>query len=243
MNERALSPYTSSRGALWGGFRDAVGVPALVLFGCYVGFGSIILESGLGLPLGLFSTISAWALPGQVVMIELYSLGASVLLIALAVMMTNARLLPMVMTLIPLVRDGKRPRWQYYAAAHVIAVTSWIAAMKRCPSLPESQRLPYFVGFCLVIWMMSMGGTAVGFFLSGIVPQPVSLALVFLNPIYFMLILASDLKNRGRVTGIVLGALMGPLLHHLSPDWGLLITGVAAGSIGYFVSRREKRRG
>ncbi len=243
MNDHPLSPYTSPGAALWGGFRDAVGIPSLVLFGCYVGFGSIILESGLGLPLGLFSTLTGWALPGQVVMVELYSLGASILLITLAVMMTNARLLPMVMTLIPLVQDGTRPRWHYYVAAHFIAVTSWFAAMKRCPNLPEGQRLPYFLGFCMVIWMMSMGGTAVGFFLSGIVPIPVSLALVFLNPIYFMLMLASDLRNKGRLTGIVLGALIGPGLHHLSPDWGLLITGVVAGSIGYWVSRREAPHG
>ena len=79
--------------------REALGLPGLVLFASYVGFGSLVRESGLGLPEGLVSTATGWALPGQVALVELYAVGASVVTIALAAALTNTRLMPMVVEL------------------------------------------------------------------------------------------------------------------------------------------------
>ena len=57
--------------------------------------------------------------------------------------------------------------------------------------------------------------------------------LVFLNPIYFMLVFVADARHRARILALVIGALAGPPLHLVSADWGLLITGVVAGSIAF----------
>src|SRR3546814_5943186 len=55
--------------------------------------------------------------------IELYSLGGSLLVVAAAVAMTNARLLPMTVALMPYLRHRGTPTWRYYLFANHVAVT------------------------------------------------------------------------------------------------------------------------
>ncbi len=239
--------HASPRGAAGAGIRAAFGVPMVVLGASYVGFGSLCRESGLTLALGLASTATGWALPGQIALVELYAVGASLFVIALAVALTNARLLPMTMVLMPLLRHPGTPRWRYYLVAHFVAVTGWAVAMQRCPELPREQRLPYFAGFAGMLWVATILCTGIGFFLAGRVPDTVTLGLVFLNPIYFMLVFAADARRRERGLALGLGAVSGPLLYLASPDWGLLLTGLLAGSVAFLADRlwarlRRRRR-
>jgi predicted branched-subunit amino acid permease len=245
-NEGAGPKYTTDfktpRGAFGGGAREAIGAPMLVLGASYVGFGSLVRESGLGLGTGLLSTLTTWALPGQVVSIELYATGASLLAIFVAVALTNARMLPMTVTLMPLVGRPGRARWKLYLASHFIAVTGWAVAMLRCPDMPPEQRLSFFLGFAGTLLTSALGGTAIGYSLSTLVPTAVSLGLVFVNPIYFMLIFLIDLRHRGRVLALLLGACFGPIIHVVAPTWGLLISGVLAGGLAFIADRAMRRR-
>jgi len=235
--ETQYRPYGSGARAFRGGGVDALGLPALVLGASYLGFGSLVRESGYSLTLGLFSTMTGWALPGQVVLIELMALGSSLFAICLAVAMTNMRLLPMAVTLTPVLRVPGRPGWRYYLAAHFCAVTVWVFTMRRAPTLPVEERLSYFLGFAVTIWGASMLGTALGYLLSATVPMQVALGLVFLNPIYFMLMFMGDLGQRSRVLALLIGVVAGPLLFQLDADWGLMIAGLGAGTLGFYLDR------
>jgi predicted branched-subunit amino acid permease len=235
--------HGSPRGALRAGMREAFGAPLLVLCASYVGFGSLVRESGLSLPAGLLSTLSTWALPGQIIAVELSAVGASIVTIFIAVALTNARMMPMTMTLLPLVRMPGRKPWRLYVAAHLIAVTGWAVAMLRCPDMPPEQRLSYFVGFAGVLLAGSVTATAAGFLLVGAVPPAVSLGLVFVNPIYFMLLFVGDLRDRGRVLALALGAVLAPVFHVLAPSWGLLITGIVGGGLAFMLKRVRRRHG
>lgn len=239
--DRTPAPYARDFGdprrAFRAGARLAVGVPAAVLAASYVGFGALVQQVDLAFWHALFSIATAWALPGQVALVELYADGASLLAVTAAVALTNARLLPMAITLIALLRTPGTPQWRYYLAAHWIAVTGWALAMRDCPAMPPAQRLPYFMGICLVIWSVSMMGAAIGFALAGNVPAYVTLGLVFLNPVYFMLVVAGDVRGVSRVLAAILGAIGGPLLYLASPDWSLLITGLVGGTLAYLIGR------
>lgn len=227
-----------SRGAAaLAGLRDALGIPGLILGSTYVGFGSLVRDSGLELWHGLLSTASGWAAPGQIVLAELYAVGASLLVITAAVGLTNARLLPMTMVLMPHLRGPGVPLWAYYLAAHYIAVTGWAQALRVCPALPAEQRLPYFLGCAVSLWVITLLCTALGFTLAGALPGFLTVGLVFLNPIYFMLVFLSDLRERARIFALILGALAGPLFHLVTADWGLLLTGLIAGSAAYGLDR------
>jgi len=238
---RPLDDFGSRRRAFAIGARHACGVPAIVLGGSFVGFGALAHQVGLALWHALFSTATGWALPGQIAMVELYAVGASLLVIAVAVGLTNARLLPLTVTLIPLLRAPGVPRWHYYAISHFIAVTGWVAAMRVCPTMRTEQRLPYYAGFAGILWVISLLATWAGFALAGAVPTYVTLGLVFINPIYFMLIMAADVRDRTRVLATLFGAVGGPALYLLTPDWSLLIAGVVGGTLGYLIGRRGRR--
>jgi predicted branched-subunit amino acid permease len=233
--------YSRDFGGRWpaakAGAGAAAGVPAIVLGASFIGFGALVQQVGLTVWHALFSTATGWALPGQVALVELYAVGASLLVIAVAVALTNARLLPMAITLMPLVRARGVPRWQYYVSAHWVAVTGWAIAMRDCPAMPAEQRLPYFMGVVIVLWAVSLLGAWLGFSLAGNVPAFVTLGLVFLNPVYFMLVVAGDVRGRTRVLAVLFGAVGGPALYLLTPDWSLLITGVAAGTLAYLAGR------
>jgi predicted branched-subunit amino acid permease len=219
------------------GARQAFGTPGVVMAASFLGFGALCRQSGLELWHGLLSTVTGWALPGQIALVELYAVGASLLAIALAVAFSNARLLPMTVTLMPVLRSPRWPRWTYFAAAHFVAVTGWAAAMRVCPAIPAEQRLPFFSAFTVTLWVVTIAATAAGFQLAGTVPATVSLGLVFLNPIYFMLVFAEGADNRMRALALGLGAVAGPAVHTLSPDWGLMIAGVGAGTLAYALER------
>ncbi len=229
--------YSSVRAAAFGGMRDAIAAPSLVLGASYVGFGSLIRESGLGLGWGMASTFGAWALPGQIVALEMVMVGGSLAALFLAVAATNFRLLPMTVSLVPHLRAPARPAWVYYLAAHLIAVTGWAMGMLRCPSLPPEQRLPYFAAASGTLWIASLAGTALGFLAAGSVPHVVSLALLFLNPLYFLLVFLGDLRQRWRPIALAIGFVMGPLMHLAEPSWGLVITGLVGGSAAFLLDR------
>src|SRR3546814_1878783 len=93
--------------------------------------------------------------------------------------MTNARLLPMTVALMPYLRHRGTPTWRYYLFANHVAVTAWAASMRVCPRVPTDQRLPYFAAFGTMLWSMCLVTTAVGFYLAVLLPGFVTLGLVF----------------------------------------------------------------
>ncbi len=138
--------YPDQQAAFRGGIRAAAGAPALAIGASFLGFGTLVRESGLTLWHGLISTATTWALPGQVAMVELYAVGAGLIAIGLAVGASSSRLLPMVMTLLPLMRYGRVKRGTYFLAVHFIAMTGWAITMRVGPGLPPALRLPFFQG-------------------------------------------------------------------------------------------------
>ncbi|WP_303982306.1 AzlC family ABC transporter permease [Dongia mobilis] len=235
------SPAGAGRGGAWA----AVGAPALVLGASYVGFGAFVHQSGLTFFQGVASSITGWALPGQIALIEIFVAGGSLLAAAIAVGLANARLMPMVVTLLPILREGDAapsPRLIHYLSAHFIALTGWAVAMQRCPDMNPRQRLPFFLGFTLVIWLSTVFCTALGFFLVEVLPPTVTLGLVFLNPLYFMLLFTIDIVRRDRRWALLIGVVLGPLLHMITPEWGLLITGLVGGSLAFLITQYDRQR-
>jgi|JI10StandDraft_1071094.scaffolds.fasta_scaffold163720_4 predicted branched-subunit amino acid permease len=235
------SPSGAGRAGAWA----AVGAPALVLGASYVGFGAFVHQSGLTFFQAVASTTTGWALPGQIALIEIFAAGGSLLAAAIAVGLANARLMPMVVTLLPILREGEtapNPRLVHYLSAHFIALTGWAISMQRCPDMTPGQRLPYFLGFTLVIWCATLFCTALGFFLVGVLPPTVTLGLVILNPLYFMLLFTIDIVRRDRRWALLIGVVLGPLLHMITPEWGLLITGLGGGTLAFLITQYDRRR-
>jgi predicted branched-subunit amino acid permease len=225
------------------GVRDGARGPVFVLGASYVGFGSLIHQSEIDLAVGVISTLFAWALPGQVTMVEMHSAGASLLAIFLAVSLSNVRLMAMVVAILPLLASSRAPRYLLWIAAFFVAVTGWAMAMMRCPNLPAPARLPYFLGAAVTLWAASLVGVVVGFHLAGRVPQSVSLGLVFLNPVYFMLVFLAGPADRRRMLALASGAACSIPAHLIDPGWGLLMAGIGGGTLAWAIDRPRRPHG
>lgn len=244
---RARSPRSFRTGA-----RESFGVPALVLGASFLGFGALARGADIALGTALVSVPLIWALPGQVVMVEMYATGAQALAIIIAVSLSGARFLPMTLALMPLMREGSATqpagpkRWLLFLAGQFVAITGWAAAMKRFPEMDPVDRLPYFAGFTLVLVTSASSATVIGYLLAASVPEPVTLGLIFVNPIYFMMVFVADVRRRPFVLALIIGALSGPMIYQVTPEWSLLATGLIAGSVAFaadLVISRMRRAG
>jgi predicted branched-subunit amino acid permease len=136
---RSSQSRLAAHDSLWVGAREAFGVPAAVLGAGYLGFGALASGSDSSVWQALLSTATIWALPGQILLIELHNVNAPALALIPAVMLTSARFLPMTAALMPILHDRDHRSSRLYLAAHLVAMTGWAAAMRRCPELPVEQ--------------------------------------------------------------------------------------------------------
>jgi predicted branched-subunit amino acid permease len=233
-------PPLTFRAAFARGLRLVVSVPAIVLFATAIGFGVLARDGGFALGHAVFLSATVFALPNQVVLVDQLARGATVAAAALAVTLTAVRLLPMTVTLVPLLR-GPRRRWLLeLVAVHFIAITTWMEGHRRLPALPPEQRLPYHLGTGVAMSSMVMAGTLVGYVLVAGLPAIVNAALLFMTPLYFFLSLIGTSATRMDAAALVLGCVLAPALYQVIPGFDLLATGIIGGTIAYLWAGRPQ---
>lgn len=232
--------FTSVKNAFWSGLRDGAGAPAWVLFAGMMGFGAMCRSNGLDIWLTTAITASVFALPGQVVYVEMMSMGATGLAVVIAVVFTATRFLTMVLTLFP--QMAKRSHGKSnLMAVHVLSMSSWALCMKEFPSIKPEHRYAYFIGIGLACWSISIPGTAIGYLAAGQVPKAVTFGFLFINPLFFLLTFA-DVKVAMNRLAILLGGVGGTVLYLFLPSQSLLIAGLACGTFAYLFDYYWRRR-
>jgi predicted branched-subunit amino acid permease len=240
--DRAPGAEVSARNVARQGFRQGVGLPSLIVLTSMMGFGSLAADGGISLQTAMSASALIWGLPGQVAMAELWSAGAGLIAVALAASLANARFMPMAMSLFPLMRGGTRHRAAPYLMVQLLSVNTWVACQQAFPGIPIRLRFVYYTVFASTILIAGQIGTALGFFAVAVLPKPVTLGLIFLNPCYFALLFAGT-RSRPFVAALLLGALTGPLIYRVTPEWSLLLTGLIAGSAGFYFFDGSGRAG
>lgn len=213
--------------------RDYAGGSAQAMAAAFLGFGAIANEVGLDLWQGLVATGIVALIPAQMAMADLYQHGAGLTAIMLAVAFIGARLMPMSMALMPMLREGARRPGILYFAAFPLASTSWTYAMRRCPDLPPDQRLPYFLAFAWSNVGIILVATSLGYVLADRVSPAVTGPLILVTPIFFMLLFIAESPHRSGLFALALGVPTAPLIHMVTPEWSLLLTGLVAGTLGF----------
>ena len=92
------------------------------------------------------------------------------------------------------------------------------------------------MGFVTMTAFAGLFGAVAGYLLADVVPAIVLLTLIFINIIYFVLMMAA---TRGLVAILVViaGGVAGPLLHIVTADWGLLLSGLIGGTLAFGMAR------
>jgi predicted branched-subunit amino acid permease len=222
------------------GAKDAFGAPAAILFAGMLGFGAMGQANGLDVWLTSATSFFMFALPGQVVLVEMLVLSASGVTIAVAVTLTATRFFTMCLTLFPQFPEKQRSSF-YYLVVHFVAMTAWAVSMRDFPKMKPEDRLSYFTGFAFVCWAVSTPATVLGYMLAGQVPSYINLGLVFINPLFFLLTF-TEVKPRANRIAILLGGPIGLLSYLWFPDYSLLIAGLFGGTIAYLVDKHFRNR-
>ena len=218
--------------------KESLGLPFLILFASFVGFGSLARASGFSLDAALVATVGIWGLPGQIALAELYAARVDAFAVILAVSVANARFLPMTVSLMPLLRAGTS-RWVYaYGFAYLLSTFSWAAGRRVFPELAPGERPVYFVVYALVCLSGAVLGTWVGFLATASLPAPAALGLLLLAPLFFALVFAGS-RERHVIQALLIGAVLGPPLQAVSVEWGVLIAGFLGGTLAFLFAPRS----
>lgn len=226
-------PSLTPTAAFARGLLLVLSVPAFVLFSTSIGFGALARDGGFDLAHAVFMSATMFALPNQVVLVDQLARGATLAGAALAVTLTAVRLMPMTVTLVPLLRGTRRRLLLETLAVHFIAISTWIEGHRRLPALPPDLRLPYHFGVGITMAAMITLGTVTGYLLVAGLPPLVNAALLFTTPLYFFLSLVSTSQSRMDLAAVALGCGLAPALHLVVPGFDLLATGLIGGTLAF----------
>ena len=219
------------------GMRAVVSVPAAILLTSMAGFGVLCREAGLTLGQAVFMTAAVWALPSQVVLVGAIAGGASLGAAALGVALSAIRFVPMVASWVPMVRSARTPTWQLFLLSHFVAVTSWVVAAMRLPSLPPPARMPFFAGFAVALTTTGTIVTGAAYVLAGGLPPVLAGLLFFLTPIYFLTSLTASARLNAERLALAIGLVLGPFFRWWGLPLDLVWAGLTGGALAYLGHR------
>ena len=212
----------------------SVDSPAIALACSFIAIGALLKNIGFNFQQSFFSTFFTYALPGQLVMAESFLVGASLVNIFIGVWLVNARLFPMAVSMFPLLKSKKQPKWKYYISCHFLAVSSWLIMKKDYRKINLDNRIDFWMGIGTATWSIAIFSTILGYLVSDYLSKEMMIGLAIVNPIYFFCMLLGTMKNIAIGTSVILGTILGPLFYLVSPEWCILYGGVAAGIIAFF---------
>jgi predicted branched-subunit amino acid permease len=234
-------PLGAVRACLAGLAASVRSVFILVTIGTFLGIGALAHDTGFSFAWAVVGTLLLWAGPAQVILISTLGTGASVAEAALAVTLSAVRLLPMVVSLIPLLRTPHTRRRHLLLPAHFIAVTLWVEGLRLLPGVAREDRIAFLNGVGTGFVGVATLATAAGYSLSVMLPFVLTAALLLLTPLAFLLSLVGNVRTLGDKLALGLGLVFSPVLAAWHVELDLVWGGLAAGTLGYLAQRLRSR--
>src|ERR1043166_1057892 len=145
-----------------------------VLLGNYLGIGAISHDFGFGISWTLVATILVWAGPAQVILVSTLGAGASLFEVAVAVGLSGVRLLPMVVSMLPMLKGPGVRSWRLVLPAHFTAVSIWVEALRLLPAVPRQGRISFINGLGTGYSLCAVAATLAGYYLAAKMPLLIS---------------------------------------------------------------------
>jgi predicted branched-subunit amino acid permease len=236
--------FPSNTTAWLGGLRQASrSVFAYVLFGTYLGIGALAYDFNFSLAWVTASTLLVWAGPAQVILISTLGGGAQLVEVAIAVGLSGLRLLPMVVTLMPMLRGPKTRARDLMLPAHFTAVSMWVESMRLAPNVALERRIPFVNGLATGYLTSAVIATVIGYYLATWLPALFTAALLFLTPVSFLVSIVRNSSLLVDRLALILGLVLGPVLAYRNIELDVMWAGIVGGSVAYFAHRvREALR-
>lgn len=212
-----------------------------VLFATYIGIGALAHDTHFSLFWALLCTLLVWAGPAQIILLVALGSGATMLQAALAVTVSAIRLFPMVVSVLPMLRQAETKKRHLILPSHFIAVTLWVECFRLLPLVPRDRRIAFVNGLGCGLVSTSLSATWIGYHLAANLPPLFGAAILLLTPLAFLLSTARNCKQLADVVALVLGLALFPLVSLFHTGVDILISGVSAGTIAYGVHRWRRR--
>jgi predicted branched-subunit amino acid permease len=225
------------------GGRDALSLPSITICLSLIGVGGLARDIGYPLMAAVLSSALMWAGPAQVLLFGSIASGAAFPAIAVAILFSSLRFLPMTISLVPLLNNPRRPLWHLLLAAHLVSITNWVEGMRRLPDIPAEERFPYFCGFGTMVLLAGTVASGVGFFLIGAFPPALAAALLFTTPLFFSLNIIAAVKAWPDLMPVVFAIVLTPIATWLvGKDYDLVAAGLVGGTTAYLIERSYRKR-
>jgi predicted branched-subunit amino acid permease len=235
--------FESSWSAFLGGFRAGwLSVFAYVLFGTYIGIGALAHDFGFSIWWVALTTILIWAGPAQVILISALGAGSPLIEVAVAVGLSGVRLLPMVVSLLPVLRGPQTRLRDLILPTHMTAVSMWVESMRLTPLMPVERRIPFANGLGAAYFVSALIATFGGYFLAAQLPLLLTAALLFLTPMAFLVSIARNSRELVDRLALLFGLIVGPLFAYYAVYLDILWSGIIGGTLAYGVQRIWERR-
>ena len=135
------------------GVLTGFGFPGIGMSAAMFGFGVFAGEAGIDIYLCIGSLLILWSMPGMVIFVSLYTIGAPVFLLFTTVLLANMRQFFLVlsgMTIIN-IHAHKISFLSKLLWAHLISPTGWAELTKVKNELEEKELLTFFQGLTLAL--------------------------------------------------------------------------------------------
>ena len=206
-----------------------------------VGFGTLASEASLSMLHALMIMAGLWSMPGLIAYVDLYNTDISILALVIATGIANVRVLPVTIATIPVIRTSQKVKSGHFFYAQINSVNAYLALLIVKQEIEDRRLLTqYFVAYCIGTLFLGAAGLILGMTLAGSVSPEILRILIFVTPLYILL-LATSSRRTSILLSIAVGGLVVPYAQTVSADWGVVIGGVVAGTIAYFMARRWRQ--
>ena len=235
----AFSPSDTRSSLSWIllGMRGIFSLPAMILMTSFVGFSAFALESGIGRSEAVFMTLAVWALPAKMILIGTMAGGAPLAASFLAVTLSSIRMMPMVASIMPEMKNDKSPTWLLLFLSHFVAITSWVFAIQHLNDVPRDKRTAYFGGFAITLTLVNALIVGVCYGIVAQFPPIIAGALFMLTPVYFFASIWASARHDVVKIAFAVGVVMGPVMAVIEPEFDILYAGVGGGTLAYLFER------
>ena len=219
------------------GVLTGFGFPGIGMSAAMFGFGVFAGEAGIDIYLCIGSLLILWSMPGMVIFVSLYTIGAPVFLLFTTVLLANMRQFFLVlsgMTIIN-IHAHKISFLSKLLWAHLISPTGWAELTKVKNELEEKELLTFFQGLTLALVTITSLTTIIGFKLYYFLPSYIVSIPVFIMPLYLTILMLRAVEIYYRVA-VFSGGITFPILFPYIGDWSLILAGLFGGTIGVITS-------
>lgn len=202
----------------------SIGITFLAIF---MGIGIAASLAGVPNTAAVLMTILVFAGPAQFAMIEIGAQTGLLLPVISVGVLVNLRFLVMSMALNPVFETVPRRAMLFWA--QFISASSFLVTFFESRTGKGSDSFQFFKGLVFVSYSAAVVGTAIGVWFGHGLPELLSFGATLFLPIYFSLLISSDVRNRSELISVGLGFLSTPLVEAFIPGWGIFLVALGAG--------------